>query len=93
LSKYIYLPLNRYLSKTISSIVTFGVSGALHDLAMGLLGLGWQNFLTIWFVMMGVFMNISKYLDISYSSFGLFIKAVINISSIASCFLLAKLFT
>ena len=91
LSKYIYLPLNRYLSKTISSIVTFGVSGALHDLAMGLLGLGWQNFLTIWFVMMGVFMNISKYLDISYSSFGLFIRAVINISSIAGCFLLAKL--
>tara|TARA_B110000902_G_scaffold169684_1_gene193265 strand:+ start:471 stop:896 length:426 start_codon:yes stop_codon:yes gene_type:complete len=93
LSKYIYLPLNRYLPKLISSIVTFGTSGALHDLAMGLLGLGWQNFLTIWFVMMGVFMNISKSLDISYNSFGFFIRAVINISSIASCFFLAKLFT
>jgi len=27
LSKYIYLPLNRYLPKSISSIVTFGASG------------------------------------------------------------------
>ena len=93
LSKYIYLPLNRYLPKSISSIVTFGASGALHDLAIGLLGLGWQNFLTIWFVMMGVFMNISKSLDISYSKFGFFIRAVINISSITICLFLAILFT
>ena len=93
LSKYIYFPLNRYLPKTISSIVTFGISGAFHDLAIGLLGLGWQNFFTIWFVMMGVFMNISKFLNISYSGFGFFIRAVINISSIAICFFLATLVT
>ncbi|MDA8601865.1 MBOAT family protein [Gammaproteobacteria bacterium] len=91
LSKYIYLPLNKYLPKSISSIITFGASGALHDLAIGLLGLGWQNFLTIWFVMMGAFMNISKSLDIRYGSFGFSSRAVINISSIASCFFLAKL--
>jgi len=93
LSKYIYFPLNRYLPKTISSIVTFGISGAFHDLAIGLLGLGWQNFLTIWFVMMGVFMNISKSLNISYSRFSFFVRAVINISSIAICFFLATLVT
>ena len=92
LSKYIYLPLNRHLSKSMSSIVTFGVSGALHDLAIGLLGLGWQYFLTVWFVMMGAFMNISKSLKIRYGSFGFSSRAVINISSIASCFFLAKLF-
>ena len=92
LSKYIYLPLNRHLSKSMSSIVTFGVSGALHDLAIGLLGLGWQYFLTVWFVMMGAFMNISKSLNIRYGSFGFSSRAVINISSIASCFFLAKLF-
>ncbi|MDB2484889.1 acyltransferase [Gammaproteobacteria bacterium] len=91
LSKYIYLPLNRHLSKSMSSIVTFGVSGALHDLAIGLLGLGWQYFLTVWFVMMGAFMNISKSLNIRYGSFGFSSRAVINISSIASCFFLAKL--
>ena len=91
LFKYIYLPLNRYLSKSMSSIVTFGVSGALHDLAIGLLGLGWQYFLTVWFVMMGAFMNISKSLNIWYGSFGFSSRAVINISSIASCFFLAKL--
>jgi len=93
LSKYIYLPLNRYLPKSIASMVTFGASGALHDLAIGLLGLGWQNFLTIWFVMMGVFMNISKSLDISYSRFGFFIRVVINISSIATCFFLTTFLT
>tara|TARA_Y100000385_G_scaffold222957_1_gene232989 strand:+ start:81 stop:506 length:426 start_codon:yes stop_codon:yes gene_type:complete len=91
LSKYIYLPRNRHLSKPVSSIVTFGVSGALHDLAIGLLGLGWQNFLTIWFVIMGAFMSISKSLDIRYGSFGFFSRAVINIPSIAGCFFLAEL--
>ena len=91
LLKYIYLPLNRYLPKAISSTVTFGASGALHDLAIGLLGLGWQSFLTIWFVVMGVFMNISKSLDICYRKFGFAIRAVINISSLAVCFFLAKL--
>jgi len=91
LSKYIYLPLNRHLPKSLSSIVTFGASGALHDLAIGLLGLGWQNFLTVWFVTMGAFMSISRSLDIRYGSFGFFSRAVINISSLASCFFLSKL--
>ena len=93
LSKYIYFPLNRYLPKSVSSIVTFGVSGALHDLAIGLLGLGWQNFLTIWFVIMGSFMGISKTLNISYSKFGFFTRAAINTASIAICFFLASLIT
>jgi len=36
----------------------------LHDLAIGLLRLGWEEFLTMRFAMMGVLMNIPKYLGI-----------------------------
>lgn len=91
LSKYIYLPLNRYLPKSISSAVTFAVSGALHDLAIGLLGYGWQSFMIIWFLMMAIFMSISEFLGITYSTFGFYMRAIINITSIASCFVLATL--
>jgi D-alanyl-lipoteichoic acid acyltransferase DltB (MBOAT superfamily) len=93
LAKYIYRPLNRYLPTTVSSIATFAVSGALHDLALGLMGLGWGNFLTIWFIVMGVYMNLSKFLDLHYTQFSFFIRAVINTSSIAFCFFLATLLT
>ena len=74
-------------------IATFAVSGALHDLALGLMGLGWGNFLTIWFIVMGVYMNLSKFLDLHYTQFSFFIRAVINTSSIAFCFFLATLLT
>ena len=91
LAKYIYRPLNRYLPTTVSSIATFAVSGALHDLALGLLGLGWGKFLTIWFIVMGAYMNLSKFLNLHYTQFSFFIRAVINTSSIAFCFFLATL--
>ncbi len=82
LSKNIYLPLNRHLSKSMSSIVTFGVSGALHDLAIGFVGRDGKNFLMIWFDL-GFYEHL-KISEIRYGSFSFFSKAIINISSIAN---------
>ena len=91
LSRYIYAPLTTRCPKPLAVVITFGLSGALHDIAIGLLGYGWQYFLTIWFVIMGVFLNVSTYLCISYGGVGFAYRAAINLASVALCFLAATL--
>ena len=92
LSKFIYLPLKKYLPQSVAALVAFGVSGSLHDLAIGIAGQGWQNFFTIWFLIMGLFLNASKSLGINYSKFRFTARVIINTSSIVFCFILTKIF-
>jgi len=95
LSKFIYLPLKNICPQSIAVLAVlaaFAVSGSLHDLAIGIVGQGWQNFFTIWFLIMGLFLNASKSLDINYSKFRFTVRVIINTSSIVFCFILTTIF-
>ena len=92
LSQFIYLPLKKYLAQSVAALVAFAVSGALHDLAIGIAGQGWQTFFTIWFLIMGLFLNASKSLGINYGRFGFVFRVIINTSSIVFCFILTIIF-
>ena len=92
LSQFIYLPLKKYLPQSVAALAAFAVSGSLHDLAIGILGLGWQNFFTIWFLIMGLFLNASKSLGINYGKFRFTVRVIINTSSIVFCFILTTIF-
>ena len=91
LSKFIYLPLKNIFPQSIAVLATFAVSGSLHDLAIGIVGQGWQNFFTIWFLIMGLFLNASKLLGINYSKFRFTVRVIINTSSIVFCFILTTI--
>ncbi len=91
LARYIYVPLTSVCSKPFAVVITFGVSGALHDIAIGLLGYGWQYFLTVWFVILGIFLNLSSYLEINYGGCRFFIRVGINVVSVLACLYFATL--
>lgn len=89
LARFIYLPLNRFLPASLAALLTFTASGAIHDFAIGVLGFGWQHFLTQWFFVMGAFFVVSKRLDIRYDKFSFPVRAIINTASIGACFFVA----
>ena len=85
LAKFIYLPLGNYVPRSLAILASFAVSGALHDLAVGLLGIAWQGFFTAWFLVMGLFLIVSKALQIDFSGLPFAFRALVNFASPAAC--------
>lgn len=85
------MPAQRWVSKSISLLISFAVSGALHDLAIGLATGNWQVFFSIWFLFMGFFLLLSRKWDVTYSQFPFLIRMGINLVSLSGCFLAAGL--
>ena len=89
LSRHVMKPLCRYFPVWLATLMTFAVSGGLHDLAVMLVK--WQpTFLfTPWFVLMGVAVLLSKALNISYYGRHWFVRMLLNLAIIAGCLMLA----
>lgn len=89
LAKYVYLPLKRLVPDSLAALLTFTASGAFHDVAIGVLGFGWQSFLSLWFFVMGLFFVASKRLNIGYGHLGFPARVFINVASLGLCFFVA----
>ena len=89
LGRFIYAPLKRWLPSTISLVITFVVSGALHDAVVSVVTGRTVFILTPWFFLMGVGVAVSQALRIDYSNFAWPIRAFINISFIGVSWALA----
>jgi len=68
LSRNIMRPLNKIFPVGISILLTFAVSGALHDLAVTLFKWRITFFFTPWFTLMGAMVLLSKSFDITYKT-------------------------
>lgn len=79
LSRNVNKPLSRLLPRWISLILTFAISGGLHDLAVSLIK--WQPtfFFTQWFFLMAVIVLVSMKFNISYSHYHQIIRIIINL--------------
>jgi D-alanyl-lipoteichoic acid acyltransferase DltB (MBOAT superfamily) len=86
LARFIYLPLKSHIPRWLATIAAFAVSGALHDLAVGLLGIAWQSFFTSWFTVMGAFLVLSRSLQIDYSGLSFVLRVLLNIGSLIICY-------
>ncbi len=86
LSRNVMRPLNKLLPIWLSVLLTFAVSGALHDLAVTLIK--WQvTFLfTPWFALMGFIVLISKNYNISYQGGSWAIRMLFNLFFIVFSF-------
>ncbi len=90
LSRKVMKPLSRFLPVWLAILLTFAVSGALHDLAISLAKGQWTLLFTPWFFLMGVIILVSGRLAISYHAQPWLIRATINSTLIAGSLLVTR---
>lgn len=78
LARYIQRPLLKLLPPSIALILTFVVSGALHDLAISLVKQTVYVVFTPWFGVMALVIVLTQALKLSYSALPWLFRAIIN---------------
>ena len=89
LAKYIMRPLSHKLPLALATVLTFTVSGFLHDVVVMLIKLQPSFTLTLWFTLMGSAVVLSSYADLCYRRFDWPIRAFVNLSIIFGCYWLS----
>jgi len=85
LGKYVYAPLQRVWPSTIALILTFVISGGLHDLAT--MAIRWSGafLFTPWFFFLGVGVVLGRAIGMDLSSRPWLVRAGVNLTYIAVC--------
>lgn len=78
LARYIQRPLLKLLPPSVALILTFVVSGALHDLAISLVKQTVYVVFTPWFGVMALVIVLTQALKLSYSALPWLFRAIIN---------------
>ena len=86
LSRNVMRPLNALFPIWLSILLTFAVSGALHDFVVTVVKWRVTFFFTPWFALMGVIVLISKSYTISYQGNSWLIRMLFNLFFIVSSF-------
>ena len=92
LSCKIMKPLSRVFPIWLAIIMTFAISGALHDLAVTLVKWRFTFFFTPWFTLMGFIVLATKRFRISYKEYHWVIRASINTALVVVCLVLTIAF-
>ncbi len=82
LSRNIMRPLASFLPVSLATLVTFLVSGALHDIAVSIIKWKIVLFFTPWFGLMGLIVIFSKWAGVSYGQVSWPVRALTNASFI-----------
>jgi len=90
LSNYVMRPTANIFPAALAVVITFVVSGALHDFAVLLLTGDSLFICTPWFFVMGIAVVISKTLTIDLSQHSFVIRATANTSAIVVSYLLSR---
>lgn len=85
LGKYVYSPLHRILPSTIALIVTFVVSGGIHDLATMAIRRSGAFLFTPWFFLLGVGVVLGRAVGMDLSSRPWFVRASVHLTYLAAC--------
>jgi len=91
LSRYVMKPVSSFVPHWCAVIITFAVSGALHDLAVMLIKWKLLCFFTPWFSLMAVCAVLSIKLNLLFSHFPMSVRAFINFLYISGSFYLTEL--
>lgn len=93
LGKLIFKPLRKIFPIAVALVFTFVICGLVHDIVTTLYRGKISIFFTIWFLMMGVAVLITKYFKHNYSEHTWLIRALANLTIVSVCFLLTFYFT
>ena len=80
LGKYVYAPMQRVLPMAIALIMTFVVSGVLHDVVTMALRRSVTFFFTPWFFILGVGVVVGRVVKMDLSNYAWWIRASVNLS-------------
>ena len=89
LGRFIYAPLNTFLPSSISLILTFIVSGGIHDMATMLVRGASAFLFTPWFSLMGIVVVVGRLLKLDYSKQAFQVRVAINLTFILVCLMIA----
>lgn len=89
LGRYVYEPLNQFLPSSIALILTFAISGAIHDLATMLVRGAPAFLFTPWFFLMSIVVVFGRLLKLDYSKQAFQVRVAINVTSILICLMIA----
>jgi len=84
-----FSPLKKWFPTSIALIITFIISGAIHDLAVLAVTQKPSILITYWFFLMGICVAVSDQLGISYRGLSRLGRALVNITYISICFIIA----
>lgn len=85
LGRFIYFPLKQYLPAALALILTFTISGVIHDFATMLIRQSGAFLFTPWFFLMGVVVIIEQIFQVDYSKQQRLMRVVINLIYVLSC--------
>jgi len=91
LGRLFFVPLKKWLPPGLALIVTFVISGALHDIAITAIRLNWTLLFTPWFFLMGLSVVFSNRLKINYKNASQPIRAMINTGYVGVCLVITIL--
>ncbi|MEZ4711262.1 MAG: hypothetical protein R3A44_28955 [Caldilineaceae bacterium] len=89
LGKYVYAPLQRFLPSTIAFILTFVISGGIHDLATMAVRRSGAFLFTPWFFFLGVGALLGSAVNMDLSSRSWLVRVGVNLTYIAFCLAVA----
>ena len=84
-----FIALKYFLPTSLSLILTFCICGLLHDFVIMLYRWELTLLFTPWFLIMGLWVVISDFVKLDYSKSLWINRAIINITSIGCCFIIA----
>ena len=88
LGKYIYYPLNKVIPSSLALLITFILSGALHDLAVMLIKGHVSIKITVCFLFFALLVIIGDVLKVNYKIFSWSIRMLINSCYLVTCMLM-----
>ena len=87
----IFKPLKNLLPMAISLVFTFIFCGLIHDAVTSVVRGKISFFFSVWFLLMSVFVLISKRMNYNFSQQKWIVRAAANLSIIVLCFFLTQL--
>ena len=88
LGKYVYSPLRRVLQPVAAFIITFIISGSIHDLATMAISRSFAFLFTPWFFLLGVGAVLGGAFSMDLSSRPWWVRASINLAYLVFCLIL-----
>ena len=89
LGRYVYAPLNQFLPASVSLILTFLISGGIHDLVTMLVSGAPAFLFAPWFFLMGIVVVFGRLLKLDYSNQAFRVRVAINVTFILVCLMIA----
>lgn len=88
LGKFIFKPLKNVFPVTIAFLLTFIFCGLIHDTVTTIVRGKTSFFFSIWFLLMGTAVLLTKFLNHNFSTYKWIARAIINLTIISLCLLL-----